>query len=178
MKLIFFSTFAVVLAVVLALARSEPDNHNLFMLQFVGGCHNNTKTGNNTCSLKAPSQRITSTISVTDAVDFSVMNMIGTYAVMNSTITTVKGSNTTLLETGTISFGTNLARNHTLLFSTTGYIWNFPERDTPYVYSWAGVLTNGTGAFANARGSISYTSYEDDNNNTIRFVSVISSVEL
>ncbi|ELR19298.1 uncharacterized protein ACA1_264720 [Acanthamoeba castellanii str. Neff] len=116
-----------------------------FALQMKGYCTQG-------CQLKGGSQTVTTTISSSDdAVKFSVASVIGTYATFNIS------DPSTGFSKGDMSFGTHLARTHTVEFEAFNPATQIPGAEGMVVVNDVYNVKGGSGAFDGATGMISAT---------------------
>jgi hypothetical protein len=125
-----------------------------FAMMMTGNC--DVESAN--CTVKGNSQVITTLISAqNDAISFDVKSTIGAYATLTFTV-----SSPTEPGGGVMSFGTHLARNHTLgfsLFSAEGVIpGGGPDQ---YIITGSYNVVAGSGAFEGAFGAIAFTTDYD-----------------
>eukprot|EP00056_Hartaetosiga_gracilis_P018827 m.12037 g.12037 ORF g.12037 m.12037 type:complete len:177 (-) comp7107_c0_seq1:142-672(-) len=172
--------FAVGVVAVLALTVLAVfgDVDNEFTMQFKGTCRNQGTQ----CEAKGNSQTISMTVDPSDAIDFSVKTVIGSYADIRSVVTYNKDTNM-YSEYGNVTFGTHLTRSHTLYFNTNGNTGRkeyVNKEGGEYVYSMSAVVDGGTGAFDGARGMMSVAGYgiDADFSSFTQYVSIVSNVDL
>eukprot|EP01090_Pellita_catalonica_P017585 TRINITY_DN5343_c0_g1_i1.p1 TRINITY_DN5343_c0_g1~~TRINITY_DN5343_c0_g1_i1.p1 ORF type:complete len:169 (-),score=32.08 TRINITY_DN5343_c0_g1_i1:56-562(-) len=153
MKLVVLCVALCLFNVVLAAKRTD------FVLVAEGDC--NMKGTD--CKAKGTSQTIKTVISNSDAVKTTVDKVPGSYAEFDFKITHFQGHN--FISSGTVSFGTHLAREHTVDFiamgpgfSTAGPSTTVQEISALYK------ITGGTGVFKDSFGSMSFTGEYDDTN--------------
>jgi hypothetical protein len=101
----------------LAVSYGQAADANSFSLYMTGACKMDSATSGN-CTLKGNSQTITTLISPTDALSFTVKNHIGSYAQLTSKYEVRPDG--TIQETGAISFGVHQSRDHTIFFLIEG----------------------------------------------------------
>ncbi|EGD81707.1 hypothetical protein PTSG_02418 [Salpingoeca rosetta] len=168
---------ALVGAVAPAMAWQKPATTNEFTVQMDGNCHADGKT----CVAKANSQSLTTRFDSDDAVEFTNNELIGSYALMQ---TTMKFSDdNTFSAYGNITFGTGTSRDHTIYFDSRGNVgrkqYVVVGKDD-YTFAYSAFVVGGTGALDGALGFVSVTGYSTDTelNTFNQFVSLVCNVDL
>eukprot|EP01092_Planopodium_desertum_P000457 TRINITY_DN106891_c0_g1_i1.p1 TRINITY_DN106891_c0_g1~~TRINITY_DN106891_c0_g1_i1.p1 ORF type:complete len:158 (+),score=39.40 TRINITY_DN106891_c0_g1_i1:34-507(+) len=133
-----------------------------YMMRFQGQCSPIAIGAQ--CHAKGGSQTITSFVSSTDALDFAVKEIIGSYATWDSILNFEAGTTS-----GNFTFGTHLSRLHAFYYS--GVIGEGP---VPTFGVGFGNITSGVGQFDGLSGTMSFTIDTDADN--INFTSYVTAV--